>query len=60
MTEENDRYTAVLKTDASGYTVTSGDEVAVFTGPNALDRAIHFAGSDYYDRWADPEALAGY
>lgn len=30
-------------------------EVAVFSGPNALDRAIAFAGGDYYEGWADPE-----
>lgn len=32
-----------------------GCEVAVFSGPNALDRAVIFAGSDWYQGWADPE-----
>lgn len=37
-----------------------GCEVALFSGPNALDRAIAFAGSDYYCGWDDPQGLAGY
>ncbi len=38
-----------------------GCEVAIFSGPNALDRAIAFAGaSGYYDAWGDPDGLAGY
>lgn len=37
-----------------------GCEVALFSGPNALDRAIAFAGSDYYEGWSDPTGLAGY
>lgn len=32
-----------------------GCEVAIFCGPNALDRAIAFAGGSYYDGWDDPE-----
>ena len=39
-----------------------GCEVAIFSGPNALDRAIHFASAvegSYYDGWNDPEALGG-
>lgn len=51
--------------DANSYRVESIDEdgsceVAVFSGPNALDRAIIFAGGGYYDRWKDPTGLAGY
>lgn len=35
-----------------------GCEVAIFSGPNALDRAIIFAGGgSYYDGWADPQDL---
>jgi hypothetical protein len=33
-------------------------EVAIFIGPNALDRAIHFAAAvpgSYYEEWDDPE-----
>ncbi len=40
-----------------------GCEVAVFSGPNALDRAIAFAAAPdgYYEgRWNDPNGLAGY
>jgi hypothetical protein len=37
-----------------------GMEVAIFSGPNALDRAIIFAGGEYYEGWNDPQALAGY
>jgi len=37
-----------------------GCEVAVFSGPNALDRAIAFAGGSYYDGWSDPDGVAGY
>lgn len=39
-----------------------GIEVALFMGPNALERAIHFASGGtpgWYDEWADPLALAG-
>lgn len=35
-----------------------GIEVAIFSGPNALDRAIHFAGGGtpgWYEVWDDPE-----
>jgi hypothetical protein len=35
-----------------------GCEVAIFSGPNALDRAIIFAGGSYYDAWEDPSDLA--
>ena len=34
-------------------------EVSLFSGPNALDRAISFAGT-YYEKWGDPQGLAGY
>lgn len=37
-----------------------GIEVSIFSGPNALDRAITFAGSEYYEGWEDPDGLAGY
>jgi hypothetical protein len=37
-----------------------GCEVSIFSGPNALDRAIAFAGGNYYDGWADPQGLAGH
>jgi hypothetical protein len=37
-----------------------GCEVAIFSGPNALDRAIVFAGGSYYDGWNEPQGLAGY
>lgn len=38
-----------------------GCEVAIFVGPNALDRAVAFAGaSGYYDAWADRTAAIGY
>ncbi len=33
-------------------------EVAIFSGPNALDRAIYFVATvagAYYDEWGDPE-----
>lgn len=32
-------------------------EVALFSGPHALDRAVAFAGAvgGYYDAWDDPE-----
>lgn len=32
-------------------------EVAIFSGPNALDRALHFASGfgAYYGAWSDPE-----
>lgn len=36
-------------------------EIATFTGPNALERAIAFAAAypeGYYDEWRDPENLA--
>lgn len=32
-----------------------GCEVAIFSGPNALDRAVAFAGGDYYESWSDPD-----
>ena len=35
-----------------------GCEVATFSGPNALDRAIVFAGSNYYGKWNDPQHLS--
>ena len=53
------------KSDPNIYRVESIDddgsvEVAIFSGPNALERAIHFAGaSNYYDTWGDPQGLAG-
>jgi hypothetical protein len=34
------------------------DELAIFKGPNALERAIAFAGSDYYEAWHDPQGLS--
>lgn len=35
-------------------------EVAIFSGPHALDRAICLAGgSSWYSSWGDPQALAG-
>ena len=35
-----------------------GCEVAIFSRPNALDRAVHFAGaSGYYESWGDPQNL---
>lgn len=38
-----------------------GCEVAIFSGPNALDRAVAFAGgSGYYEGWADRSAAIGY
>jgi hypothetical protein len=37
-----------------------GMEVSVFSGPNALDRAITFARGEYYAGWNDPHGLAGY
>jgi hypothetical protein len=33
-------------------------QVAVFSGPDALNRAVIFAGGDYYEGWADPEGLS--
>ena len=53
------------KNDQSMYRVEAVDddggcEIAIFSGPNALDRAISFAGGDYYDKWHDPGGLAGY
>ena len=60
--------TATLITDrvvANAYRVESidddgGCEVAIFSGPNALDRAVIFAGAvgGYYDGYADPEGLS--
>lgn len=35
-----------------------GVEVAIFSGPYALDRAIVFAGGGWYDGWADTEGDA--
>ena len=37
-----------------------GCEVALFMGPNAMERAIAFAGGNYYEAWADPQGLAGH
>lgn len=38
-----------------------GCEVAIFSGPNALGRAVCFAGNGkYYDGWADRTAVIGY
>ena len=34
-------------------------EVAVFSGPNAKERAINFAGGSYYGAWADTENWSG-
>ena len=53
------------KDDSSAYRVEAinddgGVQVAIFSGPDALGRAIIFAGSDYYESWADPQGLAGY
>lgn len=54
---------AVLRQDADSSTTYRvkvehrDEELAVFSGPDALDRAIHFA-STYYDCWADPTNLA--
>ena len=53
------------KNDPNSYRVEAftddgGCEVALFSGPNALDRAIAFAGGNYYEKWSDPQALAGY
>ena len=45
-----------------GFTEDGGCEVAIFAGPNALDRAIAFAASanpGYYDEWADPQGWSG-
>lgn len=52
------------KNDAGTYRVEAiiddgAVEVALFSGPNALDRAIAFAGN-YYDSWGDPQGLVGY
>lgn len=33
-------------------------DFSYFSGPDALDRAIIFAGGVWYDGWADPENLA--
>jgi hypothetical protein len=49
--------------DASTYRVEAFDddgacELALFSGPRALDRAIHFAAGTYYDGWADPQDLS--
>ena len=35
-----------------------GCEVAVFAGPMALERALAFLDSDFYDEWEDPEDLS--
>jgi len=53
------------KNDPTTYRVEAFDEdggceVSLFSGPNALDRAIIFAGSSYYDGWKDTQGLAGY
>ena len=34
-------------------------EVAIFSGPHALDRAVGFAGGDWFDGWRDPQGLTG-
>lgn len=35
-------------------------EVALFMGPNALERAISFAGGgSWYDEYIDPQGLGG-
>lgn len=53
------------RNDPTAFRVESVDEdgaceVAIFSGPYALDRAVIFAGGgSYYDGWADPDALAG-
>ena len=52
------------KNDPASYRVEAidsdgGCEVALFSGPRALDRAIIFAGSDYYTSWQDPQGLSG-
>lgn len=51
------------KTDPNSYRVEAidddgGCEVAIFSGPNALERAIAFAGG-FYENWLDPERLSG-
>lgn len=54
------------KSDPTAYHVEAMDEdggceVAIFSGPNALDRAIDFAagiGAPYYCEWADPDGHA--
>lgn len=52
---DNDRAAYVVVTeDDNGRLV----DFSYFSGPDALDRAIVFAGSDWYDGWADPENLA--
>lgn len=39
-----------------GFTEDGGCEVAIFCGPNALDRAVCFAGGGaYYEGWGDPD-----
>lgn len=53
------------KNDPTAYRVEAidedgGCEVAIFSGPYALDRAIAFAGGNYYSSWGDPDGLAGY
>lgn len=35
-----------------------GCQLAVFSGPDALARAIFFAGGEYYESWSDPQNLA--
>lgn len=53
------------KTDPAVYRVEAidddgGCEVAVFSGPNALERAITYGGGGYYPKWKDPQGLAGH
>lgn len=50
------------KDDSTSYRVEAidddgGCQVAIFSGPDALGRAIAFAGGDYYEGWADPQGL---
>lgn len=50
------------KSDANTIRVESFDddggcEVSTFSGPHALDRAVHFIS--YYDSWSDPVGLLG-
>jgi hypothetical protein len=56
------------KDDPNAYRVEAidsdgGVEVAVFSGPNALDRAVHFAAAvpgAYYEEFGDPQGLTGW
>jgi hypothetical protein len=53
--QDNRETYRVEATDEDG-----GCEVALFIGPNALECAITFASSDYYEKWSDPQGFAGY